>query len=437
MPKHIKYFELVDYLLGNEKILSNDNLKYETGAIITHYLQSDRNQESPYTDECVREKIDDSIYCFGKNRKTVYKDAPLPLLSSSFNSIPFPPPKNPKFTFIDLFAGIGGFRIALQNLIGKCVFSCDWDKYAQKTYFTNFGEYPFGDIKQFTDPDKVSDETLKLMIPDHDLLVAGFPCQPFSIAGVSKKNSLGRKHGFDDPTQGTLFFDIKRILKLKRPKAFILENVKNLLSHDRTRTFQVIMESLEGELGYVVNHEIVDGAKWVPQHRERVYIVGYNPEKIEISKREILIPKEPGKRYLYPDLSKIIQSNVDEKYTLGPGTWATLERHRQHHLNSGNGFGYGLIKWPIKKDTVTRTISARYHKDGAEILIEQKGGKRPRRLTVQEAKKLQGFPDKFSFSAVSETQAYRQIGNSVVVPAVESTAKFVVTELMKRRKDDG
>ena len=434
MSKNIEYFELVNHLIDNNVLHLDKVSPYEAGAIITHYLQSDREQrQGPYIDECVREKLDDRIYSFGQYRKKISGYTPLPL-SLSFSNILFPPPRNPKFTFIDLFSGIGGFRIALQNLDGKCVFSCDWDKYAQKTYFTNFGEYPFGDIKQFTDPAKVSDEMLQIMIPDHEVLVAGFPCQPFSIAGVSKKNSLGRKHGFDDPTQGTLFFDIKRILKLKRPRAFILENVKNLLSHDQNKTFEIIMQSLEKELGYVVKYEIVDGAKWVPQHRERIYIVGYDPDKIEISREEIIIPKEPEKRYKYPNLSEIIQPGVDDKYTLGPGTWATLERHRKHHLKSGNGFGYGLIKWPIEKGVVTRTISARYHKDGAEILIEQKDGKRPRRLTVQEAKKLQGFPDKFTFSAVSETQAYRQIGNSIVIPAMQSTVRVLVAELTKRRK---
>ncbi len=433
MPKGKKYFKLVDYLLSEKRVELDEDLQSETGAIITHYLQSDTGL-SPYADDHVRDKLKDSLYGFAAGPRTISRNAPLPLSTLTFDGIPFPPPRNPKFTFVDLFAGIGGFRIALQNVGGKCVFSCDWDKYAQKTYFANFGEYPFGDINQFTDPAKVSDESLKLRIPDHDVLAAGFPCQPFSIAGVSKKNSLGRKHGFDDPTQGTLFFDIKRILKLKRPKAFILENVKNLLSHDKTRTFQVIMESLENELGYVVNREVVDGAKWVPQHRERVYIVGYDPDRIDINREEIIIPKKPEQQYRYPDLSEILLPNVDEKYTLGPGTWATLERHRQHHLRSGNGFGYGLIKWPIEQGTVTRTISARYHKDGAEILIEQEGGKRPRRLTIEEAKRLQGFPEKFDFSAVSETQAYRQIGNSVVVPAIQSAARVLVAELTRRRK---
>jgi len=345
--------------------------------------------------------------------------------------LPYPPPAKPKFDFIDLFAGIGGFRIAFQELGGKCVFSCEWDKYAQQTYRENYGETPFGDVRQFTDPGKVSDKELDKMIPDHDILAAGFPCQPFSIAGVSKKKSLGRKHGFEDPTQGTLFFDIKRILDVKRPKAFFLENVKNLLNHDKKRTFEIIIKSLRKDLGYIVNYGLVDGANWVPQHRERVYIVGYNPKKITIMEDEIKVTLKPGNRYRRSQLVDIIANTVEDKYTLGKGTWETLERHKKHHEKAGNGFGYGLINRPIKKDTVTRTMSARYHKDGAEILIEQKDKPRPRRLTPIEAMQLMGFdPNKFVFP-VSDTQKYRQIGNSVVVPAVKATAKEVVKQIIK------
>lgn len=350
--------------------------------------------------------------------------------------ISYPAPRKPKFTFIDLFAGIGGFRIAFQELGGKCVFTSEWDKYAQKTYARNFGEIPFGDIRTITAPDLMSDEELDKFIPDHDVLAAGFPCQPFSLAGVSKKNSLGRKHGFEDPTQGTLFFDIKRILKVKRPAAFFLENVKNLLNHDKGKTFNVIRETLRDQLGYVIRTEdiIVDGAEWVPQHRERIFIVGYNPEKMDIAEDEINIPKKPAKNYSYPELKNIIQNKVDDRFTLGPGTWATLERHKKNHAKKGNGFGYGLIKKPIQKGLATRTISARYHKDGAEILIEQKG-KRPRRLTVEEAMQLQGFdPDRFKFP-VSDTQAYKQIGNSVVVPAIKDTAREIVRKVLAKRRD--
>jgi len=334
-----------------------------------------------------------------------------------FSDVPYPPPATWAFTFIDLFAGIGGFRIAFQQAGGRCVFSSEWDGHAKKTYETNFGEVPFGDIRQIEKPE----------IPDHDVLCAGFPCQPFSLAGVSKKNSLGRRHGFEDETQGTLFFEIKEILRVKRPKAFMLENVKNLLSHDCGRTYQVIRRSLEDELGYVFAAKVVDGARWVPQHRERVFMVGFDPEQVNIRKEDIEIPEGPEPGYVYPELSLIIAESVDG-YTLGPGTWSTLERHRAHHEERGNGFGYGMIRFPIARGQVTRTISARYHKDGAEVLIEQRGN-RPRRLTIQEALQLQGYDPARFVIPVSATQAYRQIGNSVVVPAVAACARYVAEVL--------
>ena len=327
--------------------------------------------------------------------------------------------KTNRYTFIDLFAGIGGFRIAFQSTGSKCVFSSEWDKYARQTYMHNFGEEPTGDICLVD----------KENIPDHDILSAGFPCQPFSLAGVSKKNSMGRAHGFLDKTQGILFFEIKEILKVKRPKAFMLENVKNLRSHDKGKTFEIIKESLLNDLGYIINWDIVDGSKWVPQHRERIFIVGYDSKRYDIDKNDIIIHKSPTSQYDYPTLNKIIQRKVDG-FTVGPGTWETLKRHKRHHELKGNGFGYDLHKIPISKNTITRTISARYHKDGAEILIEQPGD-RPRRLTIEEAMQLQGYnPDSFHFP-VSKTQAYKQIGNSVVVPAVTSTAKEIVKTLKK------
>lgn len=342
------------------------------------------------------------------------------ILPFVFDDIPYSPPADSAFTFIDLFAGIGGFRLAFQQVGGRCVFSCEWDKYAKKTYEANFGEYPYGDIRNIK----------KSEIPDHDVLCAGFPCQPFSLAGVSKKNSLGRKHGFEDKTQGTLFFDIKEILRIKRPKAFMLENVKNLLSHDKGKTFEVIRASLEDQLGYTISWKIVDGARWVPQHRERLYIVGFDPKQTTISKQDIIIPEVPGDDYQYPELKDIINSHVAD-HTLGPGTWETLQRHKAHHAQQGNGFGYGIHRLPIKQGEVTRTISARYHKDGAEILIDQEND-RPRKLTVKEAMQLQGFnPEKFIFP-VSNTQAYKQIGNSVIIPAVQATAEHMVRLLREK-----
>jgi len=339
-----------------------------------------------------------------------------------FNEIPYPPQAITHFRFIDLFAGIGGFRIAFQNAGGQCVFTSEWDKYAQKTYEANFGDMPAGDIRKVN----------KQEIPSHDVLCAGFPCQPFSLAGVSKKNSLGRKHGFEDETQGTLFFEIKEILRLKRPKAFMLENVKNLCQHDKGKTFEVIRHNLEDILGYVINWKIVNGANWVPQHRERIFIVGYDPEQIHIRKDEIIIPETPGNGYLKKQLRDIVLPEL-EGYTLGEGTWDTLVRHKAHHAKVGNGFGYGLHEVPIKVNEITRTISARYHKDGAEILIEQPG-KRPRRLAVEEAMQLQGYdPERFIFP-VSKTQAYKQIGNSVVVPAIQACAMEIANVLQDENR---
>jgi DNA (cytosine-5)-methyltransferase 1 len=224
------------------------------------------------------------------------------------------------FTFIDLFAGIGGFRLAFEKAGGTSVFSCEIDKFARQTYVTNFGEMPHGDIRSIN----------KAEIPDHDVLCAGFPCQPFSIAGVSKKNSLGIAHGFEDKTKGTLFFEIAEILKVKRPKAFILENVKNLISHDSGNTFRVILETL-ANLEYTVNFKVIDGANWVPQHRERIFIVGYDSHQFDITRDEIIIPDMPATGYKCPELSSIISKNVDG-YTLGPGTWDALKRHKEYRL---------------------------------------------------------------------------------------------------------
>lgn len=304
------------------------------------------------------------------------------------------PRQHQPFTFIDLFAGIGGFRIAFESLGGQCVFSSEWDKYAAKTYASNFGEAPFGDITLA--------ET-KTHIPAHDLLCAGFPCQPFSLAGVSKHNSLGREHGFAHPTQGTLFFEVVEILRTHRPRMFILENVKNLINHDRGRTFQVILEALENELGYQVSWSVVDAASLVPQHRERVYMVGFREPT------PFNFPLLPAKG---PELASILESKVDSKYTLSDRLWEYLQKYAEKHRAAGHGFGFGLAE----PTGVTRTLSARYHKDGSEILVPQLN-KNPRRLTPRECARLMGFPPEFEI-VVSDTQAYRQFGNSVVVPVV-------------------
>ena len=314
------------------------------------------------------------------------------------------------FTFIDLFAGIGGMRIAYERAGGRCIYSNEWNKYCQQTYFANFGEQPDGDITQV---DEYQD------IPDHDILVAGFPCQPFSIAGVSKKNSLGRATGFEDKTQGTLFFDVCRIIKAKRPKAFMLENVKNLKNHDKGRTFKIIMDSLD-ELGYQTFCEVLDGQNFVPQHRERIVIVGFDRERYGFMMNFDfnITPAEPK-----PILRDILEPEVDKKYTLSDNLWTYLQNYAAKHKAAGHGFGFGMA--PL--DGVSRTLSARYYKDGSEILIPQEG-KNPRRLTPRECARLQGFPDSFVIP-VSDLQAYKQFGNSVVVPLMTNVAKLVVNKM--------
>ena len=319
------------------------------------------------------------------------------------------------FTFIDLFAGIGGMRIAFENAGGQCVYSSEWNKYSQKTYYANFEEQPEGDITQID----------ALSIPDHDILVAGFPCQPFSIAGVSKKNSLGRATGFEDKTQGTLFFDVCRILKAKRPRAFMLENVKNLCSHDRGRTFKIIQESL-AELNYKVFFQVLDGKAYVPQHRERIVIVGFDMERFDENINFEFTLESSGRQ---PVMRDILESDVSSKYTLSDKLWNYLQNYAAKHKAAGNGFGYGIA--PL--DGISRTLSARYYKDGSEILIAQEG-KNPRRLTPRECARLQGFPDSFKIP-VSDTQAYKQFGNSVVVPLMSEVAKLIVGKLKELDED--
>ena len=313
-----------------------------------------------------------------------------------------------KFRFIDLFAGIGGMRIAFEKSGGRCVFSSEWNKFSQQTYEANFGDVPDGNITKIKAED----------VPNHDILVGGFPCQPFSIAGVSSKKALGRKHGFEDETQGTLFFDIVRIIREKKPRAFLLENVKNLKSHDKGNTFRVIMKKLREDLGYDVHYKIVDASSVVPQHRERIFIVGFRkPMDFEF-------PKLADKR---PKLKDVLEKKVDGKYTLTDGTWKALQRHKENARKKGNGFGYSMADM----DSIAKTLSARYYKDGAEILIPQ-GKKNPRRLTPRECARIMGFPEKFKIP-VSDNQAYRQFGNAVVIPVVKEIAKSI-TYAVKNNK---
>lgn len=366
-------------------------------------------------------RLDDSLFetlsCYsetsGKSVQDIISSSVMQMLS---NQVQSKDKKESKFTFIDLFAGIGGMRIAFERQGGDCVYSNEWDKYCQQTYFSNFGEQPDGDITKVD----------ASIIPDHDILVAGFPCQPFSIAGVSKKQSLGRATGFEDKTQGTLFFDVCRIIKAKRPKAFMLENVKNLKSHDKGRTFQVITESLD-ELDYEIFYAVLDGQNYVPQHRERILIVGFDRRKYgnRIDFKFSITPVDPK-----PVMRDILEDNPDEKYTLSDKLWLYLQNYADKHRAAGNGFGYGLAS----PDGVARTLSARYYKDGSEILIAQEG-RNPRRLTPRECARLQGFPDTFKI-VVSDTQAYRQFGNSVVVPLMSDVAGLIVAKLDEMKGTD-
>ncbi len=319
------------------------------------------------------------------------------------------------FRFVDIFAGIGGLRRPFEEIGGRCVFTSEWDRFCKETYAANFpepadSEHMFvGDIRPFAaDPETV---------PNHDVLLAGFPCQPFSIAGVSKKNALGRPHGFLCDTQGTLFYDLANILAHHRPPAFVLENVKNLERHDGGRTFGTIMNVLRNELGYSVSARVIDSSPWVPQKRQRIFIVGFSRE-MAFDFGSLAVPDGPG-----PTLTTILQKEIDPKYTLSAHLWNYLQEYKRKHRKAGNGFGYSLFG----PDDVSRTLSARYHKDGSEILIRQKG-KRPRRLTPRECARLMGFDGRGQPEfriPVSDTQAYRQFGNAVVVPVVRAVAQLM------------
>jgi len=337
--------------------------------------------------------------------------------------------KGAAFRFIDLFAGIGGMRIGFERAGGQCVFTSEWNKFSQATYLANFeDDHPVnGDITTIDEAD----------IPEHDVLLAGFPCQPFSIAGVSKKNSLGRPHGFADDTQGTLFFDVVRILRHHRPKAFLLENVKNLLSHDKGNTFRVILHALD-ELGYEVDHKVIDARSWVPQHRERIFITGFlrdTPTRFSLD--DVVIPSGPNPKLssiLHPENGTEVVEDpftcgplaaVAPKYTLTPNLWKYLQAYAAKHKAAGNGFGFGLCG----PENVARTLSARYYKDGSEILIAQGDGI-PRRLTPRECARLMGFDQPGSNRPwkiiVSDTQAYRQFGNAVAVPVASAIAEAML-----------
>lgn len=384
---------------------------YKT-AVISHYL---RSKNKKLKKPAVEFAIDLLEGYFDEEITNQFAEEALQYIIQFKEDVVFPKPANPKFTFIDLFAGIGGFRIAMQNNQCECVFSSEWDKMAQRTYYANFGEIPFGDITK--------DETKEWIPNKFDIICGGFPCQPFSIAGVSKKNSLGRKHGFEDEKQGNLFFHIAEIIEKHRPQAFFLENVKNLVSHDKGNTFKVIKETLEA-LDYTFYHKVINGKHFVPQNRERTFMVGFD-KRVFKGKEKFEFPElpEPTKK-----IKDILESKVDPKYTLTDHLWKYLQDYAAKHKEKGNGFGYGLVDL----NGITRTMSARYYKDGSEILIPQKG-KNPRRLSVREAARLQGYPEHFVVDAVSMNQAYKQFGNSVVMPLVEAIGENIVNTLYKQK----
>ena len=335
------------------------------------------------------------------------------------------------FHFIDLFSGIGGLRVGFDDIGGKCLFSSEWNSHAAQTYLANFHDGPdhvmAGDITKVLPGD----------IPDHDVLLAGFPCQPFSIAGVSKKNALGLEHGFRCESQGTLFFEVARILEYHRPKAFLLENVKNLLNHDKGNTFRVIRDTLEKDLGYQVSWTVINAKGFVPQHRERIFIAGFRDEN-NFSFDDMILPDAQNgprlKTILHPEDGSECpddhftvgqKGRVSDKYTLTDHLWAYLQAYAKKHREKGNGFGFGLFG----PDAIARTLSARYYKDGSEILIHQEG-KNPRRLTPRECSRLMGFdkPGEARFRIpVSDTQAYKQFGNAVVVPVAHAVATHMAS----------
>jgi len=367
----------------------------ELPSIITHWLH-DINSSPLLLDEATGIRW----------RNTLQEAAGRKDLSISFSGYPFYSAKS-SFRFIDLFAGIGGFRIALQAYGGKCVFSSEWDMKAKETYLQNYAEIPFGDIKLFTDPN-VSDDFIENNIPDHDVLAAGFPCQPFSLAGVSARNSLGKKHGFYCKVQGTLFFDIARIASIKRPKVIFMENVKNLISHENGKTFETIRDVIKNNLGYSFFWKEVDSCTLVPQRRKRIYMICIRDSKIAY-----FFPSFGGKAR---PLSSILESNPESKYTLSRKMWRGHQKRTRRNLQRGTGFTANLAD--ISKPA--NTIVARYYKDGKECLIPTKSGL-PRMLTIREAAKLQGYDGRFK-PHPSRSSAYKQFGNSVSVPVVKKIA---------------
>jgi len=388
----------------------------DNSAIITHYLQ---NVNTKYSTPFEKDALD-LLYCKEDVEQSGMVKEPDPQynLFPELFSVPFPAPEKPKFTFIDLFAGIGGFRIAMQNLGGKCIYSSEWDAQAQKTYLANYGEVPFGDITK---------ESTKQYIPDgFDILCAGFPCQAFSLAG--------KRRGFEE-TRGTLFFDVAEILRRKRPKAFFLENVKGLMIHDKGKTLDTILNVLRNDLDYYVpDPEIINAMNFgVPQHRERIYIVGFRKD-MKVKNFKYPEPTDKTKRFI--DIRE--DKEVSPKYYLSTQYQQTLIEHKKRHESKGNGFGYEIIP----DDGVANAIVVGGMGRERNIVIDHrltdftpvtniKGEINHdgwRRMTPREWARLQGFPDSFVIP-VADASAYKQFGNSVAVPAVQATAEQIIKRI--------
>jgi DNA (cytosine-5)-methyltransferase 1 len=407
-----------------EKKFSNFLYNDEIDAIVTHFIFAPEIKPASMPEEIydyllkeffnnkTNNSSEESLYV--KEEQATYAASTQLVFPFVKEEIPFPPPQHPDFKFIDLFAGIGGFRIALQNLNGKCVFSSEWDKAAKQTYFNNFGEIPYGDINQFTN-ENISDEELDQLIPDHDVLCAGFPCQPFSHAGVSARTSLGQKHGFEDRIQGTLFFNIARIVKVKKPQVLFLENVKGLVNHDKGKTFKAIKETIENHLGYSFQWKVINSNTEVPQSRKRCYMICFLD-----SKKEFSFPKFTGEPI---PLKTILEQSPDKEYTISDKLWAGHQRRTARNLERGTGF----TAFTADINKPSNTIVARYGKDGKECLIPQKG-KNPRKLTPRECAKLQGFPKEFLYPE-AKTPAYKQFGNSVAIPVIQKIAGKILNTL--------
>jgi DNA (cytosine-5)-methyltransferase 1 len=382
----------------------------ELPAIISHWLQSPKKAPLVLGEEAgTRWRA--ILFTYARTTGGDFIDhlriARKPPVGVDFSALTFPPTEKPSFTFIDLFAGIGGFRLALQGLGGKCVFSSEWDAYAKQTYWNNFGEVPFGDITQFT-ADTRTDDEIDATIPNHDVLAGGFPCQPFSRAGVSARSSLGQKHGFSCEIQGTLFFDLVRIARAKRPKVLFLENVRNLQSHDGGQTFDRIRKTIENDLGYSFESMAIDSSTLVPQRRKRCYMVCFRD----------------GRKFDFPEFSgppqalgSILEDDPGSRFTISDRLWQGHIKRTNRNLNRGVGFT--AFEADLKKPA--NTLVARYYKDGKECLIPQQDGKNPRKLTPRECARLQGYDEEFKPHPV-DAHAYKQFGNSVAVPVISKIA---------------